>query len=172
MKLLSNTVQRRVNMFLSLFQTASGSWHTPSILTAVGWLLGSVVSGIIIITQLAAQRAERTKTFAQEQQRLEELKDARAKINELEKKTKLTPLNKRIITYLNEIDSHVLSALRSGTTKFEIELESHQLPDLKRLYAEDSTHKYISSLKVTEAYLRLSGSYTQIQLELMPTLLQ
>lgn len=160
-------------MLLSLFQTASGSWHIPSILTAIGWLLGSVVSGIIIITQLAAQRAERTKTFAQEQQRLEELKDARAKINDLEKKTKLIPLNKRIITCLNEIDKHVLSSLQSGTaTTFEIDLEPYQLAELKRLYAEDVTHKYIPSLNVTDAYITLSGSYNKIQFELTPALLR
>lgn len=158
-------------MLLSLFQTASGSWHIPSILTAIGWLLGSVVSGIIIITQLAAQKAERTKTFTQEQERIEELKDARAKIIELEHKTKIIPLNKRIITCLNEIDKHVLSALQSGTTKFEIDLESYQLAELKRLYAEDATRKYIPSLKIVDAYITLSGSFTKIQFELTPTLM-
>lgn len=68
-------------MFLSLFQTASGSWHVQSILIASGWL----VTGVLLIVQLAANRTERIKSFEKEQQHL-------IKITELENKTKPIPL--------------------------------------------------------------------------------
>jgi uncharacterized coiled-coil protein SlyX len=64
-------------MFLSLFQTASGSWHIQSILIASGWF----ITGILLFIQLSANRTERINSFEKE-------KESQAKIIELESKTK------------------------------------------------------------------------------------
>ena len=71
-------------MFVSLFQTASGSWHLPSILMASSFLIGSIVTGAFIFSQLVANRTERLKSFEKE-------KESQAKIIELENKTKPIP---------------------------------------------------------------------------------
>jgi hypothetical protein len=75
-------------MFLSLFQTASGSWHIQSILIASGWFL----TGILLFVQLAANRAERLESFEKEQKHL-------TKIADLENKTKpIAILNEQVNT--------------------------------------------------------------------------
>ncbi len=81
-------------MIASLFQTASGSWHLPSILMASSFLIGSIITGAFIFSQLVANRSERMKAFDKEQIQLQELKDARAKITNLENKT--TPLQQKL----------------------------------------------------------------------------
>jgi len=53
-------------MVVSLFQTASGSWHIQSILIAIWWL----VTGVLLFIQLSANRNERLKSFEKEQQYL------------------------------------------------------------------------------------------------------
>ena len=63
---ISNTIKRKMNMVVSLFQTASGSWHIQSILIAIGWL----VTGVLLFIQLSANRNERLKSFEKEQQYL------------------------------------------------------------------------------------------------------
>jgi predicted RNase H-like nuclease (RuvC/YqgF family) len=74
-------------MIASLFQTASGSWHIPSILIASGW----VVTGVFLFFQLAANRAERIKSH--------EI------ISELENKTKpITFLQSTINEQVNKIE--------------------------------------------------------------------
>lgn len=46
---------------ISLFQNVSGSWHWPSILAVVGWLIGSAVTGGFILANLTLNRIEREK---------------------------------------------------------------------------------------------------------------
>jgi hypothetical protein len=97
-------------MFLSLFQTASGSLHYPSILTAASWFFGSTLSGIFIFSLLIANRTERIKSFEKEQLYQAELKDAREQIAGFE----IRPLYYRLNELLNEIDPHILSNLNKG----------------------------------------------------------
>ena len=84
-------------MFLSLFQTASGAWHLPSILFASSWFLGFMVTGFFLFFQLAAHRNERMESFKKERSQIAELASAKAKINELEDKIKPKPIKERII---------------------------------------------------------------------------
>jgi hypothetical protein len=53
---------------ISLFQTASGSWHIPSILMAASWLIGTLVAGGFMLANLRVNRDDRMTAFhAQEQ---------------------------------------------------------------------------------------------------------
>jgi hypothetical protein len=56
-------MQKQVTMptMISLFQTASGSWHWPSILMAIGWL----VTGLLMFATLYANRNDRVKSAHQ-----------------------------------------------------------------------------------------------------------
>jgi len=51
---------------LSLFQTAQGSWHIPSILMASSWLIGSLVTGFFIVANLRVNRNDRLKAHRKE----------------------------------------------------------------------------------------------------------
>jgi len=66
---------------ISLFQTAAGSWHIPSILTVAGWLIGSLVTGIFIFANLRVNRDDRFLSHEKEQQSI-------AKISNLEDRAK------------------------------------------------------------------------------------
>jgi hypothetical protein len=72
--------------FLSLFQTAMGAWHLPSILAVAGWVVGSAVTGGFIFANLKVNRDDRARAFEKEQQSIAEANQARAKIEELEQK--------------------------------------------------------------------------------------
>ena len=126
-------------MFLSLFQTASGSLHYPSILTAASWFFGSIVSGIFIFSLLIANRAERLKSFAKEEQYRAELKDAREQIATFE----IRPLPIRLKALLDEIDPKILIGLKQGTTYFTIQATQAQFTRLQNLYSEKEAASYI-----------------------------
>ena len=65
----------------SLFQTATGSWHIPSILMAASWLIGTLVAGGFMLANLRVNRDDRLAAFQAQQQ-------ATIKITQLEKVTK------------------------------------------------------------------------------------
>ncbi len=71
---------------ISLFQTAAGAWHVPSILLVSSWLATAVVSGIFVFANLRANRDDRIRAFENEQQSSSELRAAQSKITELEAK--------------------------------------------------------------------------------------
>lgn len=79
-------------MFVSLFQTASGSWHLSSIFMASGWLLSSIITGFFIFANLKINRDERIKAYQKEQQNIIDLKDANTKLLNLEQKMKQKPI--------------------------------------------------------------------------------
>lgn len=106
---IQKTKRGVMSMFFPLFQTATGAWHIQSILVASSWLFSSIVTGIFIFSQLAANRAERLSTFENEKIKGIELQDARSKIVELEGKAKEIPalqstINEQI-KKLNEVDN-------------------------------------------------------------------
>lgn len=70
-------------MIVSLFQTASGEWHLPSILTTSSWLLGSLLTGFFIFSQLAANRDERVKTYEMEQQKTSEINNLKKELDDV-----------------------------------------------------------------------------------------
>jgi len=70
--------------FLSLFQTAVGAWHLPSMLAVAGWVAGSAVTGAFIFANLKVNRDDRVRAYEKEQKSLSEASQARAKIEELE----------------------------------------------------------------------------------------
>jgi hypothetical protein len=47
---------------LSLFQTVSGEWHWPSLLTVFGWVVGSLITGVFIFANLYVGRLDREKS--------------------------------------------------------------------------------------------------------------
>ena len=51
---------------LSLFQTAQGSWHVPSILMASSWMIGSLVTGFFMVANLRVNRDDRIKSHRKE----------------------------------------------------------------------------------------------------------
>lgn len=68
-----------MSSFISLFQTASGSWHWPSVLTTAGWLVGFVVTGFFLFAGLYVNRFERVKSAAEMEKSkgaLEQLQEA------------------------------------------------------------------------------------------------
>lgn len=72
--------------FITLFQTAAGAWHIPSILTTAGWLAGSAVTGVFIFANLKVNRDDRIRAYQKEQQSTAEVNQARLRIEELEQK--------------------------------------------------------------------------------------
>lgn len=71
---------------ISLFQTAAGAWHVPSILLVSSWLVTAIVSGIFVFANLKANRDDRMRAFEKEQQNLANLRTAQSKITEMETK--------------------------------------------------------------------------------------
>jgi hypothetical protein len=71
---------------LSLFQTAAGAWHLPSILAVAGWLAGSGVTGAFIFANLKVNRDDRVRAYHKEQQSITDASQAKARIEELEQK--------------------------------------------------------------------------------------
>ena len=58
---------------ISLFQTASGAWHFPSILMVASYVIGTLVTGGFICANLRVNRADRIRAFEKE------LEDAKLK---------------------------------------------------------------------------------------------
>lgn len=127
-------------MFLSLFQTASGSLHYPSILTAASWFFGSILSGIFIFSLLIANRTERLKSFEKEQLYQAELKDAREQIAGFE----IRPIYYRLTELLNEIDQQIMPNLKKGKTYIEIKINQSQYVRLHNLSAEKGAEVYVT----------------------------
>jgi hypothetical protein len=69
---------------ISLFQTAAGAWHLPSILLVSSWVATAIVSGIFVVANLRANRDDRIRSFEKEQQNLAGLYAAHGKLAELE----------------------------------------------------------------------------------------
>jgi hypothetical protein len=69
---------------ISLFQTAAGAWHLPSILLVSSWVATAIVSGIFVFANLRANRDDRIRAFENERQNLDDLRAAQGKIAELE----------------------------------------------------------------------------------------
>lgn len=122
---------------ISLFQTAAGSWHIPSILMATSWLIGTLVAGGFIVANLRVNRDDRIKAFQKEQQ-------ASVKIAELEAVARPKPFRERLIAQLNAISPTIIPALRSGQTNFTKDLLPHHFTDLLRLASEPESSAYIS----------------------------
>lgn len=84
---------------VSLFQTATGAWHFPSILAVAGWLVGSAVTGGFIFANLKVNRDDRIRAHQKEQQSIAEANQARAQIAELERQQRhrvITPEQKAL----------------------------------------------------------------------------
>ena len=127
-------------MFLSLFQTASGALHYPSLLTAASWFFGSILSGIFIFSLLIANRTERLKSFEKEQLYQEELKDAREQIAGFE----IRPIYYRLNELLDDIDLQILPNLKKGKSYIEIRINRPQYVRLHNLCAEKGAEAYIT----------------------------
>lgn len=152
-------------MFASLFQTASGSWHIQSILIASGWL----ITGILLLIQLSANRTERLRSFEKEQQNLSELKDARAKIATLEEKTKLVPFKDRLKKFLIAVDPKFVNALKAGRTTFNVGVNEYELTELKKLSTEKEAPEYIQLRRTMDVEL---GYATHVEMVLSSKLIK
>ena len=53
---------------ITLFQTASGSWHIPSILMAASWIIGTGLTGVFMFANLKVNRNDRIAAFNREKQ--------------------------------------------------------------------------------------------------------
>ena len=67
---------------ISLFQTAAGAWHIPSILMMAAWL----ATGAFMFANLKVNRDDRFRAHEKEQRSATEASEARSKIEELEQK--------------------------------------------------------------------------------------
>lgn len=65
---------------ISLFQTAAGAWHIPSILMMAAWL----ATGGFMFANLKVNRDDRFRAYEKEQRNAVEASQARSKIEELE----------------------------------------------------------------------------------------
>jgi hypothetical protein len=71
---------------MSLFQTATGTWHLPSILLVGSWMAATLVTGGFMFANLKVNRDDRIRAFEREQQSVVEAKAAQGRIAELEEK--------------------------------------------------------------------------------------
>lgn len=71
---------------LSVFQTAAGGLHIPSILLVAGWLAGTLVTGGFMLANLKVNRDDRIRTFEREQRSAADATTAQARIAELEER--------------------------------------------------------------------------------------
>lgn len=62
----------------SLFQTASGSWHWPSIILAISWL----VTGVFMVANLVVNRRDRMIAFAKEQVNARVISDTKTELKD------------------------------------------------------------------------------------------
>lgn len=127
---------------LNLFQTVSGAWHIPSLLTVAGW----VVSGILIFIGLRVNRDDRVKAFLKEQ-------ESHGKIIELEARTRPKPLDQRLREFLagtiGNFDPRILDGLANSPHNFVLvlaELTFVEDSELRRLAAEDGASHFIAIL--------------------------
>ena len=159
-------LSRKAHSMISLFQTASGAWHIPSILMASSWLLGTIVTAAFMLANLRVNRDDRLKAFSKE-------RDAASKILELEAMARPKPFKERLVTLLEAIDQAIIPALRAGTTKFEGELTPWQFAEMQKLCVEPSAAQYIS-MKVGAKGVRASteGMMTNVEFILLPSLIQ
>ena len=67
---------------LSIFQTASGSWHWPSIIMATGWIL----TGLCMIATLRVNRSDRIAAYEKEKSSAAELKSTQETLRDAQDK--------------------------------------------------------------------------------------
>jgi hypothetical protein len=164
--------QSRAQRMISLFQTATGSWHLPSILMASSWVLGTALTGFFMFANLRVNRNDRISAFEKEQKSIAAAGEARAKIAELEEKTKPVPLKKRLTICLEGIDKRIIPALHAGTTRFGGNLVPYQLTELQKLAAEDTAAEFIILRTGSGIVFMDSGTATPVEFELKPALIQ
>jgi hypothetical protein len=75
-----------MNSLVSLFQTAAGTWHVPSILLVSSWLLATAVTGGFMFANLRVNRDERLRAHQKELQNIVEANQARSRIEDLEQR--------------------------------------------------------------------------------------
>lgn len=150
---------------ISLFQTATGSWHIPSILMAASWLIGTLVAGGFMLANLRVNRDDRIMAFHAQQQ-------AAAKISQLEEITKPKPFKARLTDFLNALDKRILPALATGQTKFTGNFTPAQYADIQRLASEPGAAQYISFHPGTMIMVGSGGQSNPAEFELNPSLVK
>lgn len=68
----------------SLFQTADGAWHLPSILMVAAWIVSMVVTGVFMYANLKVNRDDRLEASQKEQVSAAEARAAQTRIADLE----------------------------------------------------------------------------------------
>lgn len=74
------TRQTYLKRVISLFQTATGSWHWPSILTALGLFAGFVVAAGFMFANLAVNRRDRLAAYERDQKSAADAESLKTKI--------------------------------------------------------------------------------------------
>ncbi len=150
---------------VSIFQTASGSWHVLSILQAASWLIGAIVTGGFMFANLRVNRDDRIKAFEKDQQ-------SQIKIAQLEEVTRTKPLKERVVLFLNKLDPTIIPALKNGKSDFMLRPTHAQASDLQSLTAEDVNGTFITFLPSTNVILDGSGRVTEMGFRLTPAVAQ
>ena len=150
---------------ISLFQTASGTWHIPSILMVASWLAGSLVTGGFIFANLRVNRDDRIRAFQKEQQ-------SSVKIAELELATRPKPLKDRLVAQLEAISPKILIGLRSGQTNFSGDFQAHHFTDLQKLASEPGASAYITFRPTGSLMITNFGQTNSAVFTLNPSLIK
>jgi hypothetical protein len=150
---------------ISLFQTASGSWHLPSILTVAAWL----ASGIFIFLNLYANCNDRVRSYEKEKQSVQDAVAAREKIAKLEEKTRTRTTAELLFLIFDEVDPNFRLGINSGKFVHRVNLRESSYGKLKSIAADDSRVKVSPS---TNTRMDNEGSVIEVTVIVDPSVFQ
>ena len=167
---------------LEWLKTPSGAYNLTLIIAIIVWLVGgaAIYAGFhlnkvrLIDSQRKTREAEEDKARIKADLDLatRKLEEAKAKLAEIEEKTKPVPLKQRLVICLEGIDRRIIASLRAGTTRFQGNLLPYQLADLQKLAAEDANGEFIRLKTGSGIVFMDSGTATPVEFELRAALIQ
>lgn len=173
---------------ISLFQTAAGAWHLPSILAVVAWFAGMAVAGFFLFLNLKVNRDDRLKAAAKEasaaaealaaSQRLSltesqlekakaELTGANERVSKLEARTRPKSYKERLLDVLAAIDPKIPPAIKAGTTNFSGDLNTWQRAEIVKIAGEPGAEKFIL-LRLGDTVMSPDGISGKVEFTITP----
>ena len=140
---------------ISLFQTAAGAWHLPSILAVVAWFAGMVVAGFFLFMNLRVNRDDRLKAGANE------------RVSKLEARTRPKSYKERLLDVLAAIDPKIPPAIKAGTTNFSGDLNVWQRAEIIKIAGEPGSEKFIL-LRLGDTVMSPDGASGRVEFTIAP----
>ena len=146
---------------ISLFQTASGAWHYPSIFMVSGWL----VTGILMFGNLLVNRNDRLRAHQKEAQSVSEAQIAKTKIATLEEKTRTLTTAEKLYQLMERVDPKFRAAIASGQFTFEERFREFDYGTLKLISRDDLRVKLVPS---TNTRADNEGAIIEVMIHIEP----